>query len=64
MALASQETIMSEGQPPRMRSFGLNSPEFYEALCPPPDPCVWAGGLPREPRLRDLEVIVERRKRR
>ena len=54
---------MSEGQPPRMRSFGLNSQEFYETLCPPPDPCVWAGGLPREPRPRDLEVIVERRKR-
>jgi hypothetical protein len=43
------------------RTFTLNSREFYEAVTPPPEPHVWAGGLPREPRLRDPEVVVERR---
>ena len=33
-----------------MRTFGLNSREFYEAVTPAPEPHVWAGGLPREPR--------------
>ena len=33
-----------------MRTFGLNSSEFYEAVTPAPEPHVWAGGLPREPR--------------
>ena len=33
-----------------MRSFSLNSREFYEAVTPAPEPHVWAGGLPREPR--------------
>jgi hypothetical protein len=33
-----------------MRTFGLNSQEFYEAVTPAPEPHVWAGGLPREPR--------------
>jgi hypothetical protein len=42
------------------RTYGLNSRQFYEAVSPPTDPHMWAGGLPREPRLRDFEVIVER----
>ncbi len=42
-----------------LRTFNLNSREFYEAVCPPPDPWVWADGLPRVPRPRDQEVIVE-----
>ena len=33
-----------------VRTFGLNSREFYEAVTPAPEPRVWAGGLPREPR--------------
>lgn len=33
-----------------VRWFGLNSREFYEAVAPTPEPHVWAGGLPREPR--------------
>ena len=40
-------------QSAKPRTFTLNSREFYQAVCPPPDPWVWAGGLPREPRLRD-----------
>ena len=46
-----------EGQ----RSFGLNSPEFYEFVRVP-EPHVWG---PRSPRWRvspDLEVIVEIRR--
>jgi hypothetical protein len=39
------------------RTFTLNSREFYEAVTPPPEPHVWAGGLPREARL-DQEVVV------
>jgi hypothetical protein len=34
----------------RVPPFGLNSREFYEAVTPAPEPHVWAGGLPREPR--------------
>jgi hypothetical protein len=47
---------------PDMRTFGLNSPEFYEAVCEPNEP-PWIpnGALPRE--LRDPEVIVERERR-
>ena len=43
-----------------MRSFPLKSPEAEAALCPPRDPWVWAGGLPREPRVWERAVIVER----
>ena len=46
-----------------IRTFSMNSKEFYEAVTPPPDPHVWAGGLPREPRLREREGIVEVRGR-
>lgn len=58
--------MTDEDQPtaPNMRTFSLNSRDFYEAVTPPPDPWVWAGGLPREPRARDREVIVERGGRR
>jgi len=35
---------------PNQRTFSLNSREFYEAVTPAPEPHVWAGGLPREPR--------------
>lgn len=48
---------------PKLRTFGLNSKEFYEAVTPPPDPWRWGPGLPREPRLREREVIVEMRKK-
>ena len=47
-----------------MRSFTLNSTEFYQAVCRPEDrPWIPNGALPREPRPRDLEVIVEPRQR-
>jgi len=32
-----------------MRSFGLNDPEFYEAVRRPRDPHRWGPGLPQEP---------------
>lgn len=41
-----------------MRSFTLNSPEFYEAVTEPPDPWLWGPCLPREPRV--WEGRVER----
>lgn len=45
-----------------MRTFGLNSREFYEAVCEPRErPWIPNGALPREPRGREREVIVERR---
>ena len=44
-----------------MRSFSLNSREFYDAVCAPRErPWIPNGALPPEPRARDLEVIVER----
>jgi hypothetical protein len=46
------ESPMSEGvrQPAGQRSFSLNSPEAYEALCDPVDrPWIPNGALPREP---------------
>ena len=46
-----------------IRTFTLNSKEFYQAVTPPPDPWVWAGRLSREPRLREREVVVERREK-
>ena len=34
-----------------IRTFGLNSPEFYEAVCEPRErPWIPNGALPREPR--------------
>ena len=46
---------------PNMRSFSLNSDEGHAALRVPRDPCVWAGGLPREPRWprREEGVLVD-----
>ncbi len=42
-----------------MRTFTLNSREFYEAVTPAPEPHVWAGGLPREPRwVRPAEAVL------
>jgi hypothetical protein len=46
-----------------MRTFSLNSREFHEAVSPPEErPWIPNGALPREPMVRDLEVIVEARK--
>jgi hypothetical protein len=53
--------IDDEPSAPNQRTFLLNSPEAEAALCAPPDPWVWAGGLPREPRLWERTVIVEAR---
>ena len=53
---------MSDGQPtvPNMRSFSLDSPEAYAALCAPQDrPWIPNGALPRAPRAWDQAVIVE-----
>lgn len=48
----------------KQRSFDLNSRESYEAVCEPRErPWIPNGALPREPRARDLPVIVERRLR-
>jgi len=44
-----------------MRTFSLNSREFYEAVCEPRErPWIPNGALPREPRTREREVIYER----
>ena len=45
--------------PPKLRSFGLNSREFYDAVTPPPDPWRWGPGLPREPRTWNRSVVIE-----
>lgn len=42
-----------------IRTFSMNSQEFYEAMCGPPDPWRWAPGLPKAPRARDPEVIMD-----
>ena len=45
----------------RCKTFTLNSREFYEAVRAPAErPWIPNGALPREPRPRDPEVIVER----
>jgi hypothetical protein len=47
---------------PNQRSFTLNSDEFYEAVCAPEErPWIPNGALPREPRAREREVVVEKR---
>ena len=44
-----------------MRSFALNSPEAYTALCPrEEEPWIANGALPREPRAWERAAIVER----
>jgi hypothetical protein len=43
---------------PSLRTFSLNSREFYEAVREPIEPpWIMAGSLPREPRGRDRPVI-------
>jgi hypothetical protein len=45
-----------------MRTFSLNSREFHEAVCEPRErPWIPNGALPREPRVREREAIVEAR---
>ena len=47
-----------------MRTFGLNSREFYEAVREPREqPWIPNGALPREPRVRDAEVIRDSKRR-
>ena len=49
---------------PSLRSFGLSSREFYEAVREPRErPWIPNGALPREPKAREREVIVEHRRR-
>ena len=50
--------------PPPIRTFPMNSKEFYEAVTRPPEPHMWGPGLPNEPRVWDLPVIVEHSKHR
>ena len=46
---------------PNQRSFALNSDEAYAALCPrEARPWIMAGSLPREPRVWEREVVVEK----
>ena len=46
--------------PPNTRTFTLNSPEFYEAVCPPRErPWIPNGSLPRDKPLRNLPVIID-----
>lgn len=44
------EPPLTQPDAPNTRSFHLNSREAHDAMCEPPDPNVWAGALPREPR--------------
>ena len=47
-----------------LRSFSLNSDQAYAALCSREDrPWIPNGALPREPRLWERGVIVEKRRR-
>ena len=56
---------LSPPTPGSIRSFSLNSPEFYAAACTPRSrPWIPNGSLGSEPRLRDPEVIIERSSRR
>lgn len=56
---------MSEPTAPNMRTFSLNSDEAYEALATPRErPWIPNGALPREPRVWERPVVVERRRRR
>ncbi|MEA3059982.1 MAG: hypothetical protein QOE50_1394 [Sphingomonadales bacterium] len=48
-----------------MRTFGLNSREFYEAVCEPRErPWIPNGSLPREPITWGQSAIVEARAQR
>jgi len=58
--------MRSDNEPggPGVRSFSLDSPEAYAALCPAADrPWIANGALPREPRAWGQTVIVEARRR-
>jgi hypothetical protein len=46
-----------------MRTFTLNSREFHHAVTRRSEAWIANGALPREPRSRDLEVIVEVRRK-
>jgi hypothetical protein len=48
---------------PNQRSFTLNSREFHQAVARRTEAWIANGALPREPRPRDLEVIVEARRK-
>jgi hypothetical protein len=50
--------------PPPPRTFSMNSKEFYEAVTRPPEVHMWGPGLPNEPRVWDLPVIIEPRAKR
>jgi hypothetical protein len=43
----------------RNRSFTLNSREFHEAVARGTEAWIANGALPRDPRPRDLDVVVE-----
>jgi hypothetical protein len=38
-----------DGRPARIRTFGMNSREFYEAVTERPAPSRWGPGIPSEP---------------
>ena len=62
-SLRSKAMNPNQATAPNQRTFSLNSEEFYHAVTPPPDPWGWGPRLPREPRVRDPEVIVEAKSR-
>lgn len=46
--------------PPKLRTFGLNSPEFHEAVrTPGTEPWIPNGSLPREPRSPGRKLVIE-----
>ena len=48
-----------DDQAPGLRSFGINSREFYEAVREPIEPpWIMAGSLPREPRVRTTRPVI------
>ena len=52
---------LSPPTPGSIRSFSLNSPEAYQALCEPRSrPWIPNGALPREPRMWDPEPVLRR----
>lgn len=57
--IADDRRTFSRVTSPNMRTFGLNSREFYEAITPPPDPFGWGPALPRDRLAPKQEVIVD-----
>ncbi|MES2000822.1 MAG: hypothetical protein V4444_00700 [Pseudomonadota bacterium] len=46
--------------PPKLRTFGLNSPEFHEAVrAPGTEAWIPNGSLRREPRSPDRKLVIE-----